>query len=116
MHFRKCCMLHVAPSTVVYIVCLLLPRISLYFARKLRKARNRANGAENRPLSTAEIWRCARKAVPLHYVVKLLELCRQTPRKVSSNYSQYRNKKNRAKNNETFLQQIRTSNDGWCLL
>ena len=35
---------------------------------------------------------------------------------MSSNYSQNRNKKNRAKNNETFLQQIRASNDGWCIL
>ena len=59
---------------------------------------------------------CIVPSNPSNYVVKLRELCRQTPRIMSSNYSQYRNKKNRAKNNETFLQQIRTSNDGWCLL
>ena len=28
-----------------------------------------------------------------NYAVKLLELCRQTPRIMPSNYSQYRNKK-----------------------
>ena len=86
-HFRNVAML---------LCCAQYPPL-IYFAHNLRKARNRANRAENRPLSIAEIGRYARKAVPLHYVVKLLELCRQTPRKVSSNYSQYRNKKNRAK-------------------
>ena len=65
-----------APSTVIVCIPILLLRIQPYFARKLRKARNRANGAENRPLSIAEIGRYARKAVPLHCVVKLLELCR----------------------------------------
>ena len=68
------------------------------FAHNLRKARNRANRAENRPLSIAEIGRFARKAVPLHYVVKLRELCCQTSRIMSSNYSQYRNKKIEQKN------------------
>ena len=121
-----CCdavMLPIRSSNLFSFCSLVFPYI---FAHNLRKPRNRANRAENRPLSIAEIGRYARKAVLLHYVVKLLELCRQTPwimpsneyksnacinfvecrhyrRKsiMPSNYSQYRNKKNRAKNNET---------------
>ena len=70
-------MLPIRSSNLFSFCSLVFPYI---FAHNLRKARNRANGAENRPLSTAEIWRCARKAVPLHCVVKLLVKCRQTIR------------------------------------